>query len=375
MTKPIKVVHVIQQIGIGGAEKQLYELVVNSDPAVMTHEVLYYSDSQDAEAQKLYDSAGIKTTRIPRNKKRPLKFLKDFSIEIKKSKADIVHCWLFGANIWGRFAALAAGHKKIIVAYRGGALGYAPIMRTLEFLTGRKVHHMANSRACANMTARRTGLNSDKFDVIYNGVELKRFEAEPIREQLMARFNIPPAAKIVTMVGRLTASKNYPMLLKLAQRAKAENIKVHFLVVGHGEQEHELKDLAKVLGVEQIVHFLGLRNDVPVILKSSDIFCYTTLFEGFPNALLEAMAAQLPIVTTHFDGVDELITEGRNGKIVGIDDVDACVEALKFYLGNPDAAESFAVLAGQFVVENCAMQKMVQNTSRYYEKILSGEIH
>ncbi|MHC4525118.1 MAG: glycosyltransferase [Planctomycetota bacterium] len=365
----MKVLHVIQQLGIGGAEKQLYELIVNSDPEVMTHEVLYYSDSLDTEAKKLYDGANIKTTRIPRNKKRPLKFLKDFAKEVKNSNAEIVHCWLFGANIWGRLAALMAGHKKIIVAYRGGALGYAPVMRMLELFTGSRVHHLANSRACANMTARRTGLKPDKFNVIYNGVDLKGFEVNSIRPQLCRDWSISSDAKIVTMVGRLTASKNYPMLLKLAQRAKAEKMNTHFLIVGHGEQENELKELAKTLDVHQGVHFLGLRHDVPAILISSDIFCYTTLFEGFPNALLEAMTAGLPIITTGFDGVDELITEGVNGTIVPFDEVDHAFEILKRYVANEELAKSLGAKAHEVVVSGFNVQHMVSETLQYYKKI------
>ena len=370
--KPIKILHVIQQLGIGGAEKQLYELIVNSDQATMAHEVLYYSDSLDTEAKKLYDSAQIKTTRIPRNKKRPLKFLMDFSKEVKEARADIVHCWLFGANIWGRLAALVAGHKKIIVAYRGGALGYVPIMRTLEFLTGSRVQHLANSRACANMTAKKTGLDPEKFSVIYNGVDLKRFEVDSIRPQLCEQLGVSASAKIVTMVGRLTPSKNYPMLLRLAKRAKEEGFNIHFLIVGHGAQENELKELAKTLNVEQVVHFLGLRHDIPAILKSSDIFCYTTLFEGFPNALLEAMAARLPIITTDFDGVQELITDGQSGKVIEIDDLDACMEVINFYLDNSDIAKSCAKSARQFVAENYTMSQMVQKTQDYYRCILSN---
>ena len=76
------------------------------------------------------------------------------------------------------------------------------------------------------------------------------------------------------------------------------------------------------LQINEIVHFLGLRHDIPQILKASDIFCFTTLFEGFPNALLEAMTMSLPIVTTDFEGVDELITDGINGRIVAMGDID-----------------------------------------------------
>lgn len=367
--KPIHIVHVMPQIGIGGAEMQLYALIVNSDSHVVTHEVLYYSDSRDDKGFKLYTEAGIKYVRIPLNKKRPIKFLRDLAAAIKARKPDIVQCWLSSGSIWGRLAAILAGHKKIIVTYRGGQLGYPILTRCLELFTGNKVHHLANSRACANMTAKKTGIAPAQYDVIYNGVDIRRFNVEPIREQLTKQYNIPGDAKIITMVGRLTASKNHPMLLRIAQKAKQDNLNCHFLIIGHGEKEQDLKDLAFQLNINDTVHFLGLRLDVPAILKSSDIFCYTTLFEGFPNALLEAMTAGLPIITTDFDGVRELIEDGINGRIVNINDVEGAYAALKYYIGSDEVMKKYGLNCQKKVFNNFTIPKMVERTILYYEKI------
>jgi glycosyltransferase involved in cell wall biosynthesis len=358
------------QIGIGGAETQLHALIVNSDPQVVTHEVLYYSDSQDKEGYKLYADAGIGFYRIPRNKKRPVKFLRDFSREIKKRKLDIVHCWLWSGNIWGRWAAILAGLENIIVTYRAGHFIHSTILKALERFTTRRVRHLANSRACANMTAKRIGISPDRFHVIYNGISLDKFEIPCKREDLFGGLNIPKDANIVTMVGRLTLAKNYPMLLKVARRCKDERPPVHFIIAGHGEKKEELIELVHHLGVMDIVHFLGLRRDIPEILKSSDIFCFTTLYEAFPNVLLEAMAAGLPIVTTNFDGVDELIEDGVNGKIVAINGIDEAYLALRAYLDNPALASKYGRKAHETVRSQFSMELMVQNTVEFYKRVL-----
>lgn len=371
MKKTIKVVHVIPQIGIGGAETQLYALITNSDPQAVTHEVLYYSDSRDDEGFKLYTDAGIKYTRIPRNKKRPIKFLRDLASAIKAREPDIVHCWLFSANIWGRLAAIIGGHKKIIVTFRGGHFEYSFFMRCLEFFTGSKVYHLANSRACANMTAMKTGVNPGKYDVIYNGVDLERFESPSKKEQLRTKFNISHDTKIITMVGRLTEAKNYPMLLEIARKCKAKNLHVRFLIVGHGEKEKELKEQAVKLGVNEIVDFLGIRLDVPDILTASDIFCYTSNWEGFPNALLEAMASGLAVIATDFDGVRELVTSNETGMVVPRNDADAAVDAIQKYIDDPALAERFGSNAKKSIRSNFATQLMVENTIKLYQKLLN----
>jgi glycosyltransferase involved in cell wall biosynthesis len=361
------------QIGIGGAETQLYALIVNSDPQVVTHEVLYYSGSSDDEGFKLYTGAGIKYTRIPRNKKRPIKFLRDFAGAIKARKPDIVHCWLWSGNIWGRWAALLAGAKNIIIAHRNCRVGYPLITRFLEMFTIRKVHYLANSQACANYIGKKIGVNPRRFCVIYNGLDAQKFEIPSQKQRLFGSLGIPDNVKIVTMVGRLRAQKNYPMFLRVAREAQLQNLPLHFIAVGTGAMKDELVELAAGLGVQDRVHFIGLRTDIPAILRSSDIFLFTTLYEGFPNALLEAMAAGLPVITTNFAGADELIKDGINGRIVSIGDEWDAVRVLQHYLDHPDQARQMAIRAQEFVRQEFSMQKMVKKTTALYKAILAGE--
>jgi L-malate glycosyltransferase len=374
MRKKIEVVHVMPQIGIGGAEMQLYALIINSDPQVATHEVLYYSDSLDDEGFKLYTEAGIKYARIPRNKKRPIKFLRDLAAAIKARKPDIVHCWLNSGNIWGRWAAMLAGAKHIIVAYRSLLVGYAKIVKFLEQFTKNRVHNLANSRACAKFVAEKLGVAQEKFDVIYNGLEIEKFNLPDRRSELFASFNIPSDAKIVTMVGRLMQPKNYPMFIETARMAREHKLPLHFIVVGTGNMRNELEAMVRKFNIEKFVHFTGIRNDIPEILASSDIFFFTTMSESLPNALLEAMAANLPVITTNFGSAGELIENGVNGTIIPINDVNAAVAALKSYLDNPSKARQFAAAARAFVEQRFSMQAMVNNTLQFYHNILSENV-
>lgn len=368
--KPIKVLHVMPQIGIGGAESQLLALIVNSDANVVRHKVFYYSDSNDTEGFRLYEEAGVRFSRIPRNKNKPVKFLRDFAGRIKSENPDIVHCWLPSGNIWGRWAAILAGIEIIIVAYRNCYLPHARITAFLEKFTSQKVHHLANSNACAESVARALKLPVSRFEVVHNGIDIARFDIPSQKEELKQTLGIPKDHKIITMVGRLTSQKNHPMLLEIAQKCKNMELPVRFVIVGHGELYERTTKLAQELNVSEIVHFLGLRNDIPEILKSSDIFCYTSLHEGFPNVILEAMTAALPIVTTNFAGVDELIEDGVNGKTVEIDDVNAAYCGIKDYLTKPELSEELGSNAREFVESNFGMENMVRNTCLFYERLL-----
>jgi glycosyltransferase involved in cell wall biosynthesis len=367
---PIRVLHVMPQIGTGGAERQLYELIVHSDPDKVWHQVFYYSDAQDDEMLKAYKAGNIPLTRVPRSPNHPVRFLKNLAQMIRAENPDIVHCWLVSGNFWGRLAAICARVKHIIVAWRNCDL-WKPIgARLLEWLTYGRAQHLANSRACAEFIAKRLWISPDKFTVIYNGLETGKFNLPNRRKELFAGLNIPDDHKIITMVGRLMEQKNYPMLLRIAQKAKQIGLPVVFVVVGTGVLKESLIEMSRRLNVADRVHFIGLRNDIPDILASSNIFLFTTNYEGFPNALLEAMAARLPVVTTNFCGVDELIRDGQNGIIVPVDDADAAAEALRMYVENPERAKEYGNNAYLSVESVFSMSKMVEETESLYQKRL-----
>jgi len=369
--KPIHIVHIMPQIGTGGAEHQLYELIIHSDPATVRHQVFYYSDAKDDEMLKMYRAKNIALTRIPRTKSRPVRFLQDFVKSIREQKPDIVHCWLVSGNFWGRLAAICAGVKHIIVAWRNCDL-WKPIgARLLEWLTYGRAQHLANSRACADFIAKRLWISPDKFTVIYNGLETEKFNLPDRRKELFAGLNVPQDYKIVTMVGRLTEQKNYPMLIRVAQKTKQMNLPLHFVIAGTGDLLNSLIEMSRRLGVDDRVHFIGVRNDIPQILAASDIFLFTTNFEGFPNALLEAMATGLPVITTNFSGVDELVQNGITGRIVSRDDANAACDCLKSYIDKPATAKTVGFAGQSFVKERFAMQTMVEKIYTFYKSVLN----
>ncbi len=366
MKKQLKIVHVIGQLGIGGAERQLHELIVHSDPEQFTHQVIYYDDSNDEEGIKLFRQSGITIHRLHRNRLNPLGFVLSLRKLIQNTAPDIVHCWLYSANLYGRWAAILSGCKSIIVAYRSSSLLRSGLLRINEWFTGHRVHYLANSKACAKEISSKLRVDYKKFSVIYNGVDLNKIKEAPPIPGFQDSISPDSHCKLVCMVGRLTEAKNYPMLLRTAALCKKNGLETRFGIAGHGEKEEELKTQAKELGVEERVFFLGLRKDVANLLNSCDLFLYTSMWEGFPNTLLEAMAAGLPIVTTGFKGADELIQHEKNGLIVPMDNDQGAYEALKYLLENPNRAAEFGQAAQLYARENFSIKNMVENTAQLY---------
>lgn len=368
--RPIRVIHIVPQIGIGGAEVQLCEFASRADPKEVVSHVLYFNDSRDDEGYRMYARAGVSLERVPRNYRRPIRFLRNMAAAIREYRPEIVHCWLWGATTWGRLAAKIAGVRHIIVAFRSAEVPYPRITRLMDSWTRRNVVHMANSRACADTVAGVLGVAPERFYVIYNGVDTNRSHVNGDRTELCRQLGIPETDLIVLKVGRLTPAKNYPMLLRVAQRCKG-NLPVQFVIAGHGELESELSDMAADLGVDDIVHFLGLRTDTPQLMRSADVFCYTSWYEGFPNALLEAMTAGLPIITTDFGAEDELIENGRSGRIVPRDDDAAAFGVLQEYVNDSTLRREMGASAQAVAIEKFSMDAMVSNTVSFYRRILN----
>lgn len=362
----------IPHIGVGGAERQLYELIVHSRPERVAHRVLYYSDVRDTDQIALYRQARIDLTKVRRDKRRPLRSIRELARAIREGRPDIAHCWLSSGIGWGRFAAILAGVRHIVAAYRGMELSRPRVLRAIETLTGRRVVHLANSRACAQAVARQVGVPADRFRIVYNGIDLAPYARPADRTGLLAELAIPPGRKIVVSVGRLTPAKDYPTLLRVAQRCRGA-LPACFLIAGHGELEAELRDLAGRLGAGDAVRFLGLRHDVPRLLRSADLFLFTSVHEGFPNALLEAMAAGLPIVATDCPPVREAIDDGAQGIVVPRGDVDAIDRAVRSCLADADLSARLGAAARQRAVERFSVDRMVDDTVALYEKlVLSG---
>jgi glycosyltransferase involved in cell wall biosynthesis len=259
-----------------------------------------------------------------------------------------------------------------VVTHRGIEGPHAWAVRLLEVCTRRRVRYVANSRACARTIGAQIGIDADRFTVLYNGIDADSYYVPGARDEVRRELGVSDGEKLVVMVGRLTPLKNYPMLFRVARRCR-KRLPIRFVIVGHGELEADLRALVIQEGIDDIVQFLGLRLDVPRLLASADVFCYTSDSEGFPNALLEAMAAGCAIVTTDFPGADELIAHERNGLIVPRDDDAAAAAAVLDLCSDRDRAAALGRCARMQAVAEFSMERMVRQTIGLYHTIIEGD--
>lgn len=154
-------------------------------------------------------------------------------------------------------------------------------------------------------------LDRQRVSVIPNGVEFDRFQSAGACD--LSPLGIPAGARVLVSVGRLHPQKGYDLLIEAIAPLLADQPGWQLLIVGEGPARFDLERQIREAGLEGRIHLPGYRDDVPSILAAADAFVLASRWEGMPNAVLEAMAAGLPVVATDVEGIDELIVDRADG--------------------------------------------------------------
>ena len=186
---------------------------------------------------------------------------------------------------------------------------------------------ICNSAMVRNDIAERFGLDAAKLKLIYNGVDLERFHPRQraLRATTRSLLGLPPDAPVFLYAGSGFERKGVARLLHAVAKASAA---AHVLVAGTDKHHGRYRTLAARLGIAGRTHFIGSRNDLPLLYGAADAFVLPTLYDPMPNAALEALASGLPLVTTLQCGAQELITAGSNGFVLDALDGDGLAAAL-----------------------------------------------
>jgi glycosyltransferase involved in cell wall biosynthesis len=210
---------------------------------------------------------------------------------------------------------------------------------------------------------------------IYNGTVLdlpspqQRLHA---RQQLLEELQLPPQTKLALTVGRLEPQKGYGDLTTCIPQILQEFPEVRFVWVGDGTERARLEQELERLGVGDRVHLLGYRRDVSQLLRAADLFVFPTHFEGHPLAILEAMNAGAPIVTSDASGIPEVIHHGLHGLVFAKGDPAALLESLQWALARPEAMGRMAQLA-RLRVGDFSQDGMIRQTLELFERVSQGQ--
>ncbi len=244
-----------------------------------------------------------------------------------------------------------------------------PWMFDAEIGVAQRVVDNLNRRPVARWLGRRAIL-------IHNALNLQRFENLHVDRRSKRRcLGLPEEGWIVGTVGRLTEQKGYALLLEAAVLVLKRLPQTHFLVIGTGELEEDLKRLAKRLRIDTKVIFTGPRTDVEELMSMMDLFVSSSLWEGLPTVLLESMAAGVPIVATQVSGNTELIQHGDAGLLVPPGDPVSLAKAILLSLTDRQKAISMSIVARTRVQQCFSIESVAQQHVALYTTLLQEKDH
>ncbi len=225
---------------------------------------------------------------------------------------------------------------------------------------------IAVSRDIATELVERFRWPARKVEVVYNAVQLERFDV-PASSELRAQLTEGRERPVVLTCARLDEQKGHPVLL----RAATEVPEAVFAFAGEGPERASLEAQAAELGVADRVLFLGQRADIPDLLASTDVFALPSLYEGSSLAVLEAMAAGRAVVSSAIGGTDELIDDGESGLLVPPGDAKALAAALRRLLSDTALRASLSHRARERVERDFTREAMARRVESIYEELLA----
>ena len=195
---------------------------------------------------------------------------------------------------------------------------------------------LGNSRAVLDAYFQQRDPQSDRYRVWPNGLELDRFSEAGDRQALRQSLGIAPTDVVVGHVGRFMDAKNHATIIDVAQRLSRQNTNIRLLLVGDGPLRGKIESHVTATGLTHHTILPGLREDIPQMLACMDLFLFPSVYEGAPNALLEAMAARVPFVASDIAPNRDAVGEAGGAFLAGPHDVDRLTELAGELLGSAD---------------------------------------
>jgi glycosyltransferase involved in cell wall biosynthesis len=388
----VSVVRVITRLNIGGPSIQATRLTTALEPHGFTTRLLHGRLGDDEGDMSYLIAPGADAMFIP-SLCRPVSPFDDVRAfmrlyrEISEVRPAIVHTHMAKAGLLGRLAAAAynltrgsAPPVQVIHTYHGHVLeGYFSAFMTTVFITIERMLARVSDAIVAISPAIRHELlvehrigRASQYRVVPLGFDLASFAAVDDRSRAAARrdLHLPDGVPVVATVGRLTAIKQHRLFLDVIQRVVATHPTAIALIAGDGELRSDLEAHTASLGIAGNVRFLGWRRDLATIYGATDVFLLTSRNEGTPVALIEAMAAGVPGVSTDVGGVKDVIDSPDVGRLAPFGDAAALAAHVSGLLADPARRVALGARARAGVVERYSIERLVTDVAALYRDLL-----
>lgn len=390
-TEPIRVVHIITRLILGGAQENTVATVIGQhrDPRFDVTLVCGVDEAGEGNMFTEVSQAGVRTIVVPSlvREVRPLADVKafiDLYRLLSRGKFTVVHTHSSKAGIIGRLAARAAGVPVVLHTIHGMAFHefQAAWKNRLYIILERICAPLSDSIISVSRRLSETALahhigRPDQHVTIFSGMELDLFLS--VRDQLSVeeakgRVGIPPDVPVVGKVARLFPLKGHEQFLEVASEVSRQFPETRFLLVGDGPLREALRHQADRRGLGERLIMVGRvpPQDVPAYIQAMDVVVHTSLREGIARVLPQAGAVGKAVVTFALDGAPEVIRDGVSGYLVPPLDTRRMADLTVDLLRDPQRREAFGQAGRTFAAERFAAERMVERINAVYLDLLTS---
>lgn len=361
----LTILHTESSLGWGGQENRtLHECIgmkrLGARPIILC--------KPGAKLGERAASAGIEVRTHPMRSNRDVSALIYAMKVIKADSVDVVNTHSGDDSFICAIAGRLSARKPVIVRTRHLALPISSKM-TYSLFPHRVV---TVSEFVRKYLVDEVGISGNKVTTVATGIDLSRFDPATVPDTLRTELGVPPSTLIVGTVAILRRKKGHHVLLEAIPEIIRECDDVLFVFAGDGPQRENIEERIRDLGIGKSVRLLGLRKDIPTVLKGLDIFVLPTLQEALGTSILEASAMHKPVIGTAVGGVPEAIRDGSTGLLVAPEDSKGLASAIIRLLKDAALRRRMGDEGRAMVEAGYSTEKMVEKMHKVYSELLAG---
>lgn len=373
----INVLHIYQNSKLGGIQLQLLNLFHSYDRELVNPTFCCLGPRLEVGAE--FEREGFDFVALGR--KRYSRFSPSIILDLTKLMREknihVLRTHKYRAGFYGRIAACLANVPVIISSEHNTY--HEKEMRFSRRITNRLLFSVTDAYVGVSDAIRQDLIRYDRLPpervlVIRNGVDLERFEPEIRHSDFRTELGIPQETLMLVSIGRLAENKGYEYLLEsISMLQPSIGRDMRLVIVGEGSHHETIARSIRKRGLEGKVILAGQRMDMPDILAASDIFVMSSIEEGLPNAMLEAMSMARPIVATRVGGIPEVLHDPEHGRIVPPMNPKALADAIRDVALQPERARAMGRAARDYVLANLSIQATASKWESLYQTLLASK--
>ncbi|ALA59058.1 glycosyltransferase [Nitrospira moscoviensis] len=371
---PIRLFQFTAFLAIGGTERQVLNVTGGLDPSGFAVQLGCFGHHRD---QVAVESVGVPVTLYPVDSLYGLRTLRQvlrLSADLKRQRIDILHAYNFYANVFAVPAARLARVPVVLAAIRDTGGQLTPRQRRTNKLACRLADRVVVNAEAIKAGLIAEGYRPDRIVVLHNGIVCHPLKTAEERRAVRHALGVPADAPLVGVVARISRAKGLEYFVQAARAVLDRTPDARFLLVGDTNIDRpyreDLQRLSCRLGLNDRLMFTGFRTDIPDLLSALTVSVLPSLEEGLSNALLESMAAAVPVVATNVGGNPEVVVDGVTGLLVPPKHPAALAQAIGRVLDAPVLAQSMGRAGRRRVLDHFTNERMIRKMQRLYEELL-----